>query len=351
MSELNAKARGAVWEEISDEMEMPYAIDRLVEDAGGFSETDHRLLVVVATNETGEASAMKLNLRYHSKRCLEQDLPEVKGVFGQWFSPGDPVVHLANDYERGLYNGSLGHVVSVSFADRTVMCCFDSREILFTRAQTVDLALAYALTCHRLQGSQAERVIVPVTRAVPVNPSWLYTPITRAEVQAICVGMREDLEHIMQRPCSTEAEMAEHEALVTAETVAVAAEAITVRGERPSVNAVRREPGGGSPNAVLGHLRAWKSAQAVTPVEPSTSESERPVEGPVATLDGLPEVGPAVDNLVKAVPVAVGRVQAGGRRLAEDRIVNLVAAPGIAHRSRSAAFGSSNCCGGASRRY
>lgn len=50
-------------------------------------------------------------------------------------------------------------------------------------------------------------------------------------------------------------------ALVTFESVAAAADAITKEGGRPSVRAVIAHLGGGSPNQVLPHLNEWKAGR------------------------------------------------------------------------------------------
>ena len=52
----------------------------------------------------------------------------------------------------------------------------------------MDLTLAHAITCHKLQGSQAARVVVPIYESRVLDPSWVYTAITRAERQVILVG-------------------------------------------------------------------------------------------------------------------------------------------------------------------
>lgn len=57
------------------------------------------------------------------------------------------------------------------------------------------------------------------------------------------------------------------EALISAETVMQAAEALAGRGEKPSLRKVRDELGGGSPNAILPLLNAWKDSQRGRPVE------------------------------------------------------------------------------------
>ena len=55
-------------------------------------------------------------------------------------------------------------------------------------------------------------------------------------------------------------------AIVSFETVAAAAEALQVAGQRPSVRAVIAHLGGGSPNAVLKHLGEWKAGRPLVRV-------------------------------------------------------------------------------------
>jgi hypothetical protein len=49
------------------------------------------------------------------------------------------------------------------------------------------------------QGSQAKVVIVSLIDAMNLDPSWLYTAVTRAEEAAVLVGSRSVLERAMGR--------------------------------------------------------------------------------------------------------------------------------------------------------
>lgn len=51
-----------------------------------------------------------------------------------------------------------------------------------------NLALAYAITIHKSQGSQFRRVIIPVTKSRLLDRTLLYTAVTRAQTQVILVG-------------------------------------------------------------------------------------------------------------------------------------------------------------------
>lgn len=55
------------------------------------------------------------------------------------------------------------------------------------------------MTCHRAQGSQAKTVIVSAIDALKLDPSWLYTAITRGEQDVVIVGSAEALERAMAR--------------------------------------------------------------------------------------------------------------------------------------------------------
>jgi len=70
-------------------------------------------LVVTATND-GEAGIHSLNAKLHELHVGgSEDAPQLKGPLGDWFSPGEPVIFLRNDYRLGLFNGLLGMIVAV----------------------------------------------------------------------------------------------------------------------------------------------------------------------------------------------------------------------------------------------
>jgi exodeoxyribonuclease V alpha subunit len=50
--------------------------------------------------------------------------------------------------------------------------------------------LAYAITVHKAQGSQFNRVIVPVTRSRLLDRTLIYTALTRGIEQVVFIGDR-----------------------------------------------------------------------------------------------------------------------------------------------------------------
>ncbi|WP_347710502.1 ATP-dependent DNA helicase [Methylobacterium tardum] len=82
---------------------------KTLDPEGTFAE----LLVVAALNERGSGSVLSLNTRCHDAHVKRTQAQGVRGWLGQRFAAGEPVVHLRNDYQRGLRNGSMGRIIAV----------------------------------------------------------------------------------------------------------------------------------------------------------------------------------------------------------------------------------------------
>ena len=108
------------------------------------------------------------------------------------FAEGDPIIHLVNDYRKGLWNGSLGRIENIlsSNGKRALMCSLEGarHEIPEEDFQRIDLA--YAITVHKAQGSQFTRVIVPVVRSRLLDRTLIYTALTRGIEQVVFIGDR-----------------------------------------------------------------------------------------------------------------------------------------------------------------
>ena len=120
---------------------------------------------------------------------------------------GDLAV-LRSDYSRGWFNGLIGQVKSIpeSPGERWLEVLFDGESSPRTLQleDIIDLTLAHAITCHKLQGSQAARVVVPIYESRLPDPCWVYTAITRPERQVILVGDLAVLRLALKRPWTSE---------------------------------------------------------------------------------------------------------------------------------------------------
>ncbi|WP_138468441.1 AAA family ATPase [Poseidonocella sp. HB161398] len=101
-------------------------------------------------------------------------------------APGEPVIWIANAPERGLTNGALGRIVSI--AGPRIVAELDGIRHDLSEADMVHVQLAYAITVHKAQGSQWQRVIVPVRDSKPLDRALVYTAMTRATEQVVLIG-------------------------------------------------------------------------------------------------------------------------------------------------------------------
>jgi exodeoxyribonuclease V alpha subunit len=168
---------------------------------------DEPPLILSPTKDEDDAGVHALNKALHDLHRGHND--ELKGYFGQWFCVGDPVVFLRNDYDKGLFNGLLGRVVGVDLDTEVATVQFDGYEEphILTKEDLIDLQLGYALTGHKAQGDQAPVVIIPLYRSRVVEPSWLYTAVTRAQRLVVLVGGSEVLEEALSLPLAADRRM------------------------------------------------------------------------------------------------------------------------------------------------
>lgn len=118
--------------------------------------------------------------------------PHAKGIRwgGYEYRPGDKVIQLRNNYDKGLFNGDIGTIVSVDGESGQVTASFDREPHEFTRGELGDLALAYAISIHKSQGSEFPVVIVPLLKGhfMMLQRNLLYTAITRGKKKVFLVG-------------------------------------------------------------------------------------------------------------------------------------------------------------------
>lgn len=177
-----------IWAELSrDERELP--------------------LILSPTKEGKDAGINALNRALHDARKADKE--ELKGYFAQWYCVGDPVVYLHNDYDKGLFNGLLGKVVGVDLDAEVATVLFDGYDAphVLNKEDLINLQLGYALTGHKAQGDEAPVVIIPLYTSQVVDPSWLYTAVTRAQRMVVLVGAREVIQSALMQPRAADRRM------------------------------------------------------------------------------------------------------------------------------------------------
>jgi exodeoxyribonuclease V alpha subunit len=113
----------------------------------------------------------------------------VRGPAGE-FRPGDKVIQLRNNYDKGVFNGDIGRVVDADAAEGVVTVDFDGDRHPYPRGELGEIAPAYAVSIHKSQGSEYPLVIVPLLKAhfMMLQRNLLYTAITRGKKKVFVVG-------------------------------------------------------------------------------------------------------------------------------------------------------------------
>jgi exodeoxyribonuclease V alpha subunit len=126
--------------------------------------------------------------------------PEIQR-FGWTFRIGDRVIQVENNYDRDVFNGDLGIVAQINRIEQMVSVNFEGRSVMYDFGDLDELALAYALTIHKSQGSEFPCVVVPLhTQHYPMlQRNLLYTAVTRGRQLVVLVGTRQALSMSVRR--------------------------------------------------------------------------------------------------------------------------------------------------------
>lgn len=118
------------------------------------------------------------------------------------FRAGEPVIHLVNDYDRGLMNGTLGRIASVTNEGAPGLHIdFEGADHFIPVAEVPErLALAHAISVHKAQGSQFRRVAVVVTKSRILDHALIYTALTRGIEQVVFLGSWTAFEEAIRNP-------------------------------------------------------------------------------------------------------------------------------------------------------
>jgi exodeoxyribonuclease V alpha subunit len=176
----------------------------IVGDLGGFEEAQ-----ILGVTKSGQSGVFNINQAFHRK------LARGKRKLVAWeLAESDPVIYTVNDYNRELYNGSLGRIKKVILDPQEMegeggepvrlICDFDGRTVNLSDADLGDIELAYAITVHKAQGSQFKRVIIPIVKSRLLDRTLIYTALTRGIEQVVFIGNKKVFnEAIIKRPSVT----------------------------------------------------------------------------------------------------------------------------------------------------
>jgi exodeoxyribonuclease V alpha subunit len=159
----------------------------------------HRDVQVLCPMHRGAAGAGILNERLQEALTpARPGMPE-RRYGGRVFRVGDKVTQLRNNYDKLVFNGSVGTVTALSLEEGELRVQMDDREageeVRYNFDELDELAHAYAISIHRSQGSEYPCVVIPVTTTawMMLQRNLLYTAVTRAKLLVVLVGSRRAL--------------------------------------------------------------------------------------------------------------------------------------------------------------
>jgi len=121
--------------------------------------------------------------------------------FGWTYAPGDKVIQLVNNYDKEVFNGDIGRIEAIDTEEGLLRIDFDGRRVGYELGELDEIALAYATTVHKAQGSEYPAVVIPIAMQhfTLLQRNLLYTAVTRgkrlvvliAEPRALSIAVRQ----------------------------------------------------------------------------------------------------------------------------------------------------------------
>lgn len=102
----------------------------------------------------------------------------------------DKVMQIRNDYDKEVFNGDIGMVTHIDRDAYRIVVSFDNRPVRYEKDELDDLALAYAVSVHKAQGSEYQAVVMPLLTQhfIMLQRNLFYTALTRAKKLSIVIG-------------------------------------------------------------------------------------------------------------------------------------------------------------------
>jgi exodeoxyribonuclease V alpha subunit len=154
-----------------------------------------RDIQVLCPMNRGSLGTRELNVKLQGElNPARADEPVVE-KFGWQFRPRDKVIQTENIYDKDVFNGDIGQIAKIDPLEREVLVRFDQREIIYDYGELDEVALAYAITIHKSQGSEFPVVVIPLAmqQYLLLQRNLVYTGITRGKRLVVLIGQRRAL--------------------------------------------------------------------------------------------------------------------------------------------------------------
>jgi len=179
---------------VLNRIDEPHIMDALVQEASRLYLDGESVQVLSPYNRSTMLSVEALNEAL--QQAVNPSTPEKKELHfkGHLFRDGDRVIITRNDRDKNCSNGDVGTLrVLDDNQNHPVYCVLlsDGRVPAWEGAGGLaDLALAYAITVHKAQGSEYDTILMPITNSFHsmMYRNLIYTSISRAKKQVQLYG-------------------------------------------------------------------------------------------------------------------------------------------------------------------
>ena len=201
---------------VSDYFEMPrespsealaLAVDLAADRLPAFLGVPAEEVQVLSPVHGGDAGVRALNAALQAR--LNPAAPHRDEYILGRHTPGQPVVlrvgdkvrQTRNDYQKRVFNGELGIVLSIDREDQLVQVRFDDATVSYAFAELDDLVHSWAMTVHAAQGSQWPAVVMILLSShyVMLERNILYTALSRAQRLAVLITQERALQIAVKR--------------------------------------------------------------------------------------------------------------------------------------------------------
>lgn len=152
----------------------------------GLSSDDAMVLVPM---NRGVVGTHRIN--QYLQKLLNPQTTDTQLVYaGTLYTTGDRVMQIRNNYDKGVFNGDIGTIESVSIDTKVLLVRFFDKLVEYDASELDELVLAYAISIHKSQGSEYSAAIVPLfmQHFTLLQRNLVYTAITRAKKLCILIG-------------------------------------------------------------------------------------------------------------------------------------------------------------------
>ncbi len=160
----------------------------------------YKIQVISPLRSKTEASVDELNVAL--QRIANPEISENEQIrFGKVvFRKGDKVLQSSNNYEKGVFNGDVGIVKTVSSEKKSMLVDFQGLLIEYSTNEIEQLRHAFATTVHKSQGSEYAIVIMVITgfHSMMLLRNLFYTGVTRAKQRLILIGDEEAIKYAIR---------------------------------------------------------------------------------------------------------------------------------------------------------